>query len=393
MKRREGFGLFGVIIIIIITAIISVTATGVIMLNNTNGEVKLSNINLDDDKELKEFIEVYNTLLTRFYDKNIDKKGMLNAAEEGMLNFLNDRYTTYLKDSEYQNIIDELSGTYKGIGVGLKGREIIDVTSSSPAEKAGILSGDIITKVNDTDIKSLEGTDQEIGVIIRNIIRDDKVKKVDLEVERAGTILSFNISKESLIDPSVDYKILDNTTTGYIYIKTFSHNLGNQMSKAIEELESKGMNSLIIDVRDNVGGYLTAAEDVASIFLEEGKIIYSLETSDNKTSYRDKTREKREYKIIVLINGNSASASEVLAAALKESYGATIVGTKSFGKGRVQQVVELKSGDSVKYTYAKWLTPTGECVDGIGIYPDHNVEYQPGELYDTQITKALEVIG
>lgn len=392
MKRKDGFGLLAVIIIIIITAIVSITATGVIMLNNSNGEVNLTNIDLNNDSELKEFIEVYQTLLSRYYDSNIDKKGMLNAAEEGMLNFLNDKYTTYLNDEEYKSIIDELSGTYKGIGVKLKGREIIEVTSSSPAEKAGLLSGDIITKVNDTDVSSINGTDSEIGVMIRNIIRDDKVKKINLEIDRAGLTLSFNISKEKLVDPSVDYKVLDDTTVGYIDIDIFSQNLGNQVSDALKELENKNITSLIIDVRDNVGGYLQSAEDVASMFIEEGKTIYSLETSTSTYSYKDKTKEKRNYKIVVLINENSASASEVLAAALKESYGATLVGMKSYGKGKVQQVVSLQSGDSVKYTSAKWLTPNGDCVDGIGIYPDHQVILERGEVYDSQVTKALEIL-
>ena len=317
---------------------------------------------------------------------------MLNAAEEAMLNYLNDKYTTYLNDSEYQNIIDELSGTYNGIGVSLKGREIIEVTQSSPAEKAGILAGDKILKVNEHNISEMNASDEEVGTTIRNIIRDEKVKVVNLEIDRAGLTLSFTISKENLVDPSISSRVIEGTTTGYIYIKNFSQNLSKQISKALGELESQNITSLIIDVRDNVGGYLASAEEVASLFLEEGKIIYSLESSANTVTYRDKTGEKRNYKIAVLINGNSASASEVLAAALKESYGATLVGTKSYGKGKVQQVMSLSNGDSMKYTSAKWLTPTGNCIDGVGLVPDVSVAYEENSAEDVQIRKAVEIL-
>ena len=178
-----------------------------------------------------------------------------------------------------------------------------------------------------------------------------------------------------------------------MYISNFSQNLSEQVNKALNEMESDGIESLIIDVRDNVGGYLSAAESTASIFLEKGKVIYSLESNDKNYTYKDETESAKKYKIIVLINENSASASEILAAALKESYGATLVGKKSYGKGKVQQVVALTGGGSVKYTSAKWLTPSGVCIDEIGINPDYEVEYEVTDLYDTQVDKAIELLS
>lgn len=385
MKKTKGFGLVGIIIIMIVTAIVSSLATGVIMLNNSSVNLDGTLNNLDEDEDLMEFIKVYDTLVSKYYD-DIDKEGMLNAAEEGMLNFLGDKYTTYLNDSEYQEIIDELSGTYSGIGVTIDGNKVIDVTKDSPADKAGVEINDLIVKVNNIDVSDLNGN--EIG----NIIKSDDIEYVDLEVNRNGVIIDFSIKKESLLNPSISYEVLKDTNIGYIYIKTFSQNLSEQVSDALKELESLNIESLIIDVRDNVGGYLSAAEETASLFLENNKIIYSLESNNNRYTYYDKTKEKRNYKIAVLINKNSASASEILAAALKESYGATLVGAKSYGKGKVQQVVSLSSGDSVKYTSAKWLTPTGNCIDGIGLSPDYNVVYEDSGEYDSQLFKAIELM-
>jgi len=275
MKKTNGFGLFGVIVIIIITALVSSIATGVIMLNNSSINTLGETIDLTKDEDLQEFIQVYETILSKYYDE-IDKKAMLEAAEEGMLDFLGDKYTTYLEDSEYEEIINELSGTYNGIGVAIKGNSIVNVTPSSPAEKAGILANDTLIKVNDIDVQNMNS--EEIVALIKN----NETKIVNLEISRNGDSLHFSITKEDLENVTVSYQKLENTNIGYISLQNFSENLDSQVSKALTDLESQGINSLIIDVRDNVGGYLSAAEDTASLFLSEGKNIYSLQTSDNK---------------------------------------------------------------------------------------------------------------
>ncbi len=384
MKKTNGFGLFGVIVIMLITAITSSIATGVIMLNNSSQLTGLKT-NLSNDEDLKQFVEVYETLLAKYYD-DIDKKGMLNAAEEGMLNFLGDKYTTYLEDSEYQDLIDDLSGSYEGIGIKIENNKIVGVTPDSPAYKAGLLVDDIILKLNSVDVSSMNGT--QIG----NLIKNDKSTSVIIEISRNGMTLSFNVPKEKLVNQTISYRILEGTTIGYIAIEKFSENLSTLVSNALKELEGKGMSALVIDVRNNVGGYLSAAEETASLFLEEGKVIYSLQSNNNTYNYKDSTKEKRNYPIAVLINGNSASASEILAAALKDSHNAILVGSKSYGKGKVQQVITLESGDSVKYTSAKWLTPNGICIDGIGITPDHVIINDESGV-DIQLNKAVEVLN
>ena len=203
--------------------------------------------------------------------------------------------------------------------------------------------------------------------------------------------MTYNFETEirTLYIPALQYKMLDHSI-GYIYISSFSGTLKNQMIDALNYLENEGMESLIIDIRNNTGGYLFAAQEVASLFLEKGKTIYSLEEKDGIKEYKDETDEKRDYKIVLLQNEGSASASEILIAALKESYGATVVGTTSYGKGKVQQTYSLDDGSMVKYTSAKWLTPTGNCIDEIGISPDIYVE-ELSEEEDVQLEKAIEV--
>lgn len=380
MKKTKGFGLFEIIIIIVITALVSSITTGVIVLNSS---VEIDNEtakNIIEDEELMDFINVYETVVSKYYDE-IDKEGMLKAAEEGMLNFLGDKYTTYLDDTEYSSIISELASTYNGIGITINNNQIVDITKDSPAEKAGLEVNDLILKINGDVVQEMSS--EEIGQIIKN-----SDSQIQLEIIRNGLELVYSVEKTELINVSVNYEVISDSSIGYLHISKFSENLAEQVNLALEDLEKEGIKSLIIDVRDNVGGYLSAAEKTASLFLSYGKVIYSLQTSSNTVVYKDTTKEKREYPIIVLINNGSASAAEILASALKESYGATLVGATTYGKGKVQQII----GDSAKYTFAKWLTPNGTCIDGIGISPDYTVSNYSSTSVDNQLNKAIELL-
>ena len=286
-----------------------------------------------------------------------------------------------------------MSGKYKGIGVSFRDKTILSVFKDSPAEKAGVKVNDIIVKVNNNDCANLD--DNHIVELIQS-----NSENINLVVERLGKEISFDLKLDSLNVPAITYDVLNNDI-GYIYISTFSNTLSEQVSSALNELEAKNIKSLIIDVRDNSGGYLVAALDVANLFLEKGKIVYSLQANNLQQIYYDESDEKRDYNITVLINKNTASAAEVLAAALKESYGSILIGNKSYGKGRVQQTKTLSNGKMVKYTTAKWLTPTNECIDGIGLTPDYEIDIkfqynEAGEAIsyeDTQLKKAIEILS
>lgn len=385
MKNNKGFNLISVIIIIFITSIASAITAGVIVTNNYNLAYK----GLSNDKELNEFLKTYSNIINNYYDE-IDKEKMIDSAINGMLNYLGDNYTTYLTKEQREDLEERLSGSYYGIGVTYNGTEIVDVTKNGPAEAAGLKAGDKFISVGGTDVR-------EVPNAIKALIQDAKGKTISIVVERDGEQLTFDVKVES-IPSSVRYELLENKI-GYMKIDIFSEPLTTQVEKTLSDLESKGMEKLIIDLRDNSGGYLDSAETTASLFLKEGKLIYSLEDKNEKEDYYDKTQTSRDYPIVILINEKSASSSEILAAALKDSYGAVLVGEKSYGKGKVQQTIKLDDGSMAKYTSAKWLRPTGECVDEIGLTPDYEVSltYETNEdgqqtVIDTQLNKAIEVI-
>lgn len=389
MKNSKGFNLISVIIIICITSVVSAVTAGIIVTNNYN----LSYSDLSNDKELTDFIKAYSNIVNNYYE-DVDKEKMLDSALNAMLNYLGDNYTTYLTDEQRKALEESLQGTYQGIGVEInKDRVITKVTKNGPAEAAGLQAGDKFMSIDGTKLNDTDGN--AVGLLIRGT---DK-KAVDIVVDRNGEELTFNVKIGTIEEPAIVYGIQENNI-GYIQISKFSRPLTSQMENALKELEANGMEKLIIDLRNNTGGYLDSAETTASLFLKKGKLIYSLEDKNSKEDYYDQTETSRDYPIVVLINNNSASSAEILAAALKDSYGAVLVGQTSYGKGKVQQTYDMKDGSMAKFTSARWLRPTGDCIDKKGIKPDFEVAQttqtdENGEeiIIDTQLVKALEVIG
>lgn len=386
-KNKKEFGLLNIIIVIIITSIVTSLTTGLIIYNNKNAN------DINNDTSLIEFVEAYKSILNNYYT-DVDKNKLIDEAIKGMLNYLGDDYTTYLNSSDTSELSEKLSGKYQGIGVELiEGNKINKIFEDSPAEECGLQVGDIIVKVNDKDVKTYTANE------IANEIKSIKDNKFRLTVNRGEEEISFELSLKELNIPAIEAKVIENNEKriGYIYISTFSNTVYEQFNNKLKELEESHIDSLIIDVRNNTGGYLKAATDIASLFLEKGKVIYSLDSKNKKETYKDETAESRNYQISVLINESSASASEILSAALKESYNAILIGKKSYGKGKVQQTASLKDGSMYKYTSAKWLTPNGVCIDKKGINPDYEIDLQineeTNEVVDTQLQKAIELLG
>lgn len=394
-KKTKGFNLIWVLCIITITSIISALATGVIIYNNNKVTNKVTYNDLANDKSLNEFLQVYANITSDYY-KDINKEEMLEKAIAAMMNYLGDDYSSYMDIEETNQLMQQLAGEYTGIGVSINNNDktITKVYDDTPASKSGIKSGDVIIGFNNNDVTNLSAT--EIVEKIKNTKGN-----FTLKLKRGEETVNITLKNEKIISPNIEYNLLENTNIGYVYIEAFSKTLNKQMQKALKELETKNMSSLIIDLRNNTGGFLDAAGDVASLFLEKGKRIYSLDYKDKITNYDDTTSEHRNYKIVVLVNGNTASASEILAAALKESYGAIIVGEQTFGKGRVQQVVDLNDGSKVKYTSAYWQTPNGNCIDEVGLKPDFSINNETikdekgniTEVIDKQLQKGIELLN
>ena len=393
MKNSKGFNLVSVIIIICISSIVSGITTGIIATNSYKSSTGLSYNDILNDQELNDFLEVYSSILSNYYE-DVNKEEMLDTAVDAMLNYLGDTYTSYLNSDEREALEERLKGTYEGIGIRILNTTIDSIVADSPAEEAGLQAGDVIVSVNGNDVTDKSG--DEISILIKN--SDNNT--VNLVINRNGTELSFDLKIASdLISPAINYKMIDNTI-GYLQIELFSKTLSIQVEKAISDLKNQGMAKLIIDLRDNTGGYLESAEATANLFLEKGKLIYSLEDKEKTADYYDESEESTNFPIVILLNSTSASASEILAAALKDSYGAVFVGEKSYGKGKVQQTYQLSDGSMAKLTSAKWLRPNGQCIDGIGLIPDYESsliintnETGEAEIIDNQLNKAIEVIG
>lgn len=377
----------------IITALISGLTAGVIVYTSYNKSTGINYNSVNNDAALKQFLEVYSSVTEDYYE-DINKTEMLEAAIDAMLKYLDERYTSYLNTTQTNQLNDTLKGEYEGIGVAIIDHKIVDIFKNSPAYNAGMAVGDIIKSIDGTDVDAYSTEE-----IVKKI-QQSMGSNISISVLRDGVSLSFDISTAKLYVPAISYKIIDNTNIGYIRLAAFSSTVSNQVEEALTELDTKEISSLILDLRVNTGGYLDASEKVANLFLEKGKIIYSLETKKSKTIVRDKTIAKADYPIVVLVDENTASAAEILAAALKESYGATIVGVKTYGKGKVQQVVSLIDGSMAKYTTGKWYTPNGKNVDKVGITPDYTVKLEVekdenGEtinIVDTQLNKAIDLL-
>lgn len=382
-NKTVTFNLLEVIVIILITSLVVAVSTGVIVYQNYN-EIDDSVSNGSNKDYLKELETAYNNILNSYVEK-VDQKKLTNAAIDGMYKYLGDPYTSYLDEETTADLTDRLKGEYKGIGVEItkvdEGILVANVFEKSPAEQAGILIGDLIIKVNGES--TLDKTVKEVSNIIKN--SDDEIK---LTVQRSGIEKEISVKSRKVDITSVEKDKIDNV--GYLKITAFSNTTYKQFREALESLEKEGINGLVIDLRDNGGGYLNPAVEIAEMFVEKGKNIYGLESKSNVEMYKDSTSESRNYKVSIIMNGSTASASEILSAALKESYNAITVGTTSYGKGTVQDTNKLSTGGMVKYTTAYWLTPNGNKINGKGITPDINIENKEGE--DLELTAAINAV-
>ena len=349
-------------------------------------------------KELAKFVDAYDAIVNNYY-KEVDKDKLVESAINGMVSSIGDEYTSYSDKDVTDNFNETVNGKYMGIGALIMKSEndlvIYKVFEDSPSYKAGLKDGDIILKLDDKDTKDMSVND------IARIVKNDGNKEVKLLVKRGEENLDITIVKDMVELPVVSGKVINHNDKkiGYISLSIFSSVASEQFNKELVKLEKEGISGLVIDVRGNSGGYLTTVTDIASYFLKKGDIIYKLEVNDKVTVRKDKTKESRDYPVAVLIDKNSASASEILASSIKESYNGYVVGTNSYGKGTVQQTLVLSDGSMIKYTIEKWLTPLGNWINEEGVIPTNYVELSSEYLNnpvfenDNQLNKALELVS
>lgn len=398
VEKKVGFNYAEVIVIMIITLILG-GMIGSFMSSFTKTKKVVNKVIKDElPAEMDEFLKTYNNIISEYY-KDVDKKELLEAGINGMLNYLGDDYSVYMDKDTTKAFNEQVDGKYQGIGVEIvtvdNTTEITKVFSNSPASEAGLKIGDILLKVDDEDVSSMVAAD------IASKIKESGKDKVTILVKRGEEELSYTIKLREVNIDTVETKVFESNKkkVGYIYISIFSATTNEQFEKALLELEKKGIDSLIIDVRGNSGGYLNTVTDMASLFLNRSKVIYQLDTKGVVEQIFSNSKESRKYPIAVLIDGGSASASEILAAALQESYGAKVVGVNSYGKGTVQRAYQLSSGATVKYTVQKWLTPNGNWINEVGVKPDVEVklseEYanNPSDETDNQLQTAIKEVS
>ncbi len=353
------------------------------------------------DKEVNDKIEEINEYIDDYFYFEIDEEKQEEALYDAILAGLDDPYSVYYTEEEFAELQETNSGEYVGIGAVVTQDadmivSIVRPVKNSPAEEAGLMAEDIIVEVDGVEI-----IDQELTVVV-DMIRGEEGTKAKIKIYRPSTseYMDFEVERRVVENYSVSYKMLEDNI-GYILVEQFYDNTCTEFIEAFEDLEAQGAKAMVVDLRDNPGGLLTAVVDMCDYLMKEGPIVTTEDKDGNVTnSYSSTDEEYTELPMAVLINGNSASASEIFAGALQDTGVAEIIGTTSYGKGIVQSVIPLSDGTAIKITVAKYFTPNGNDIHEIGIVPDYEVELADGRTNavgidyaeDLQLHKAEEVL-
>lgn len=360
-NKKVVFHTTEVVFLIVVTCIVSLTM-GYFASINMDTSLKVDS---SYDEHVKEFLDNYEYIMENYYDK-IDSETLMAGALDGMIASLGDDYSTVIDSTSFDA---QLEGNYEGVGIEIYSTDaqiiIISVFEGSSAAKAGLKPGDIILSVDGVEYSGKESS------AITEYISSSKASSFEFKILRGEEEHTFTLNRAHVTIPSVESELFEkeNKKIGYIYIDIFANATVEQFSDALSRLEKQNIDGLIIDVRSNSGGHLTTVVDVLSNFLDSKKVIYQTETKGTIKKFYSKGKETKNYPIVVLQNSSSASASELLSIALKEQYGATIIGEVSYGKGTVQELVS--SGDvEYKFTTKKWLSPNGVWIHEKGVTPD-----------------------
>lgn len=402
-KFKKPLIIVGIVIVFLFSNIMffymgNIFAFNGLSLKNVSEDVAKDLNDIKDVKKYDLLFQVRDALLAK-YDGEIDDNILLESAIKGMTQSLKDPYTVFMNASEYKSFVEQSEGHFVGIGaqLGIKDDKVTVVApiEGSPAEEAGLKSGDVILKVDGTDI-----TEPNVEKTV-SMIKGEQGKPVTLTIARANSKeIDITIVRDVIKVVSVRGEIIDGNI-GYIQISSFDEDVAKNFKEKIVELKNKGMKGMILDLRGNPGGFLGEAVNVASQFIPKGEVVtYTVDKYGNKQESKSIGGEAEGMPLVILIDGGSASASEVVTGALRDYGAGTIIGTTSFGKGVVQQLIKFKDGNGgLKVTTSKYYTPNGENIHKIGIKPDVEVTI-PEEILskeydrsiDPQFNKAVEAM-
>lgn len=388
-KTKEGFSFAEVIILLIIVLLVGVFCGSYFTYK------KFSNENVDCssiDKESAEIINVYNDLLNNYYG-GVSKETLADNAIKGMVYSMGDKYAAFFDRTAGDSLDEDLSGSFTGLGVEISGNEkgqiqVVTVFEDSAAAKSGIKVGDIILKLDNASY-----TSQSLSLLVSEI-KSSKVGDVrKLEILRDGKTFEVNVKLETVELTSVYsyFVIRNNKKVGYIQIQNFAANTYNQFLSNYENLSKENIDSLVIDLRGNGGGYLSSAHNILSLFLNKDDVVYQRTDGKNVEEIVNDLDRKIKIPVVLLVNSGTASSSEVFVSSLRENLKVSIVGEKTYGKGTIQKLVSLLNGRYIKFTTQEWLTPSGKKIEGVGIEPTDLIQFSNANGNDNQLEKAFDV--
>lgn len=375
-------------------------------LTRENGSVKTENTanakTEVTDQQVMQKIDTLEGLINKYYMDKVDKNTMAEGIYKGLLSSLKDPYSVYYTKDEYTALMESSSGVYYGIGATVTSDVKTGVLSivkpfvGGPAYEAGVLPGDVLYKVNGEEV-----TGKDITEVVGKI-KGEEGTKVTVSIIREGKSkpIDFTITRKKVEVPTIEYQMLDNKI-GYIAVSEFDEVTAEQFRAAIDDLEKQGERGLVVDIRNNPGGLLDTVVDMLRRMLPKGMIVYTEDKYGKRDEYKCDGKEEFNKPLAVLINGNSASASEIFAGAIQDYKKGTLVGTTSFGKGIVQSILPLNDGTAIKVTVSKYYTPKGRNIHKIGITPDVTVELKESlrqkvvidKKEDNQLQKALQILN
>ncbi|MBZ4662475.1 MAG: family peptidase [Caloramator sp.] len=394
MSKRQ-ISIKKAISLILITNLITASILIFVPIPFIGGKKIVSKQEYDFVKQFGKMMSIKSILEQRYVDK-IDENKLVEGAVKGMVDGIGDPYTVFMNKKEFEDLLTHTQGSYAGVGlyVGNKDGKIVVVApiEDTPAYKAGILSGDIIIKVNDQEVS---GNELEKAT---SMIKGPEGTKVKLTIYREGKgTIDFELTRAKIIIKSVKSDVIENNI-GYIRITTFDENTSEAFNNALDKLLNQEIKGLIIDLRGNPGGLLDQCTKIADRILGEGTIVYTIDNQGKREEWKSDSN-KLNVPLVLLVDGGSASASEILTGAVRDFKAGVIIGTRTFGKGLVQDIIPLPNNEGLKVTIARYYTPSGECIQGKGIephivldLPEKDKERELSYKEDIQIQKAIEVL-